>query len=178
MDILRTYRLGGESGFTLLEVILTFLIVSALAIFAAVSIWSAVYTFRLSSASAKVVHDIRFAQQQAMSHNGWYGISFSADPVNQYSVYSTDGTTDTNVTDPSSRGATLVVNLKTSYDAVISAVNIDGGTKVEFSPMGEPYTDKNGSAIALDGSLSIVAGTKTKTISISKSTGRVDTPWN
>jgi Tfp pilus assembly protein FimT len=162
----------------MLEVILTFLIVGVVSIFVAVSIWNTVYTFRLSAASAKVLHDIRFAQQQAMSHNGWYGIAFSIDPVNQYHVYSTDGTTDTDVTNPSNRATTLVVNLKTSYGATISAVNIGGGTKVEFDPLGEPYTDKNGAALALDGSLSLASGNLTKVISITKSTGRVNMPWN
>jgi prepilin-type N-terminal cleavage/methylation domain-containing protein len=168
----------GEDGFTILELILGIVLLSIMSVFFSAAITNSVDSFRLSSASAKVIHDIRFAQQQAMSRNGWYGVEFFASPQNSYHVYLTDGTNNVDVADPAKRGSALSVNLGSGYSVSLSAVDIAGGGKVEFSPLGRPYNNKNGVALATDGSLSLVSGSKTKVIQILRETGRVDTPWN
>jgi len=168
-----------SSGFTLLELIVGAFVISIMATYSAAAITDAVHNFRLSAASSKILHDLRYAQHQSMNKNGWYGVEFFAGTsAGSYHVYFTDGTTDTDVIDPANRAAFLSVNLGQSFSVTLSSVNIDGGNKVEFDPRGRPYDDKNGSALLLDGSLLLVSGGKSKIILIFKETGRVDALWN
>ena len=178
MDLFQNSRWHDRGGFTIFELLMGMVLLSILTAFFSASITDSLDTFHLSSASAKVVHDLRFAQQQSMSRNGWYGVEFLVSPTNSYHVYFTDGTTHFDIVDPANRGSTLWVKLGSSYSVSLSGVNIAGGSKVAFSPLGRPYDDKNGTALAADGSLSLASGNKTKVIQILKETGRVDTPWN
>lgn len=148
------------------------MVVSIVSLVVVMGLTSLLANFRMNSASAKILADIRYAQQQARVKSGWYGVSFEIDPVNHYHVYSTNGTTDTDVTDPANRAQTLVVDLKADYNVTLSAVNIGGGNKVEFNPMGTPYLDKNGAALGSTGTISLVSGGESRTISIYQATGR------
>ncbi|HPQ81220.1 MAG TPA: prepilin-type N-terminal cleavage/methylation domain-containing protein [bacterium] len=167
-------RARSARGFTLIEIVFVVGIVGALAVFASAAIWNSIVSYRSGSAVSKIIDDIRFAQQQARVRNGWFGIRFQADPVNRYNVYSTDGTTDTDVVNPANRATTLEVDLIGEYQVSISAVDIDGGDKVEFDPMGTPYVDKEGSALSSAGTVTITSGGTNKVIQIFKNTGRVE----
>lgn len=162
-------------GFTIIEVSVAMAVIGALVVFAVVGITSAINSFKFNSAVAQVMFDIRYAQHLARTRNGWYGIRFQANPTNQYNVYQTDGTTDTNVTDPANPAQDLVVNVSSDYGGVtISAVNIAGGSQVEFNPLGTPYDDMAGSALAATGTVTLSLGGSTKVIQIIKNTGRVE----
>lgn len=174
MSILRLKSCACRSGFTLLELIMGITLIIIVSVFVAVSIWDSVYTFRLSAASANVLHDIRLAQQLAMSQNIWHGIEFSADPANEYHVYTTNGASDSDIPNPANRAAVLFINIKNQFGVTISAVDIGGGTKVEFNPLGRPYTDMNGDPLTLDGTLTLSGGGKSKVIQIFKGTGRAE----
>ena len=56
----------------------------------------------------------------------------------------------------------------------ITAVDIGGGNKVEFNPMGTPYLDKTGAALAGTGTITLSSGGVTKVVQIFKNTGRVE----
>jgi prepilin-type N-terminal cleavage/methylation domain-containing protein len=162
-------------GLTLIELSITIAIIGALAVFAVVAMTSAISSFKFNSAVAQVMFDIRYAQHLARTRNGWYGIRFQIDPVDEYNVYHTDGATDTNVTDPANTSEDLVVDVNSNYDRVtISAVNIAGGNKVEFNPVGTPYDDMAGSPLAATGTVTLSLGGSTKVIQIIKNTGRVE----
>lgn len=163
-----------RKAFTLIEVLFVVAVVGTLAVFASAAIWNSVVSYRSGSAVAKVIDDIRFAQQQARVHNGWFGVRFQPAPVNEYNVYQTDGITDTDVVNPANRATTLIINLMNDYNVQISAVNIGGGDKVEFDPMGTPYLDKTGAALSTTGAVTISAGGTNKVIQILKNTGRVE----
>lgn len=162
----------GPGGFTFVEVAVVVAAVAALSVFAAGVVWSAMTNYRFNAATAKVLQDIRYAQQQARVRNGWYGIQFQTPGT--YHVYQTDGSTDTDVTDPANRAATLVVDTSNSYGVSISAVNIDGGDKVEFGPVGTPYVDKAGAALASAGTVTLTAGGSSRVIQVLKGTGRAE----
>lgn len=164
---------GRQGGFTLVELAVVAAAVAALSVFAAGVVWSAMTNYRFNAATAKVLQDIRYAQQQARVRNGWYGIQFQTPGT--YHVYQTDGSTDTDVTDPANKAATLVVNTSTSYGVGISAVDIDGGDKVEFGPMGTPYVDKAGAQLTIAGTVTLSAGGSTRVVQILKGTGRAET---
>lgn len=171
---LATVRNHTGKGFTIMEVIIVTALMAALAVVAFVAIWGSIGTFRLNTATAKVLSDIRYAQHLARTHNGWYGIKFQTNPTNQYNVYYTDGTTDTSVKNPANPSQDLIINVYSDYGATISAVNIAAGSQVEFNPLGTPYNDKNGSPLAANGTVTVSFGGTNKVIQIIKNTGRTE----
>lgn len=163
-----------DRGMGSLMIVLILVLVAALAVYAAANIFSAVSTFKLNSAAVKMITDIELAEHLARTHSAWYGVIFLADPTNQYSVYQTDGVTDTTVTDPVNAAQPLVINLFSTFKGVtISTVSIGNGNKVEFNPLGVPYDDKNGAALSASGVIILSYGGSQKVIEIKKGTGRV-----
>ena len=164
-----------EPGFTAVELIVVMVVVAIIAVMATVAIGSIITSYRLDAATAKVLADIRYAQQQARVRNGWYGVRFQANPINRYNVYDANGVSDVDVLDPSNRAQVLDVDLFSEFEGVqITDVAIGSGNKVEFNPIGTPYEDKDGSALASDGTLTLVLGSSTNTIKILKNTGRAE----
>jgi prepilin-type N-terminal cleavage/methylation domain-containing protein len=164
----------GDSGFSLPEAVIVIVVVGILAVISVMGMASTMTTYRLNSAASKVISDIRYAQQMARAHATWYGVQFGVDPSNTYHVYQTDGVTDTDVTSPHNRATTLTVNLESDYDVTISAANIAGGDKVEFNPMGTPYSDELGAALVASGSVTLSCGGTSRTIQIIRGTGRAE----
>jgi len=129
-------------GFTMVELIITIAVLGALGVMAYAAVQNSLASFRLDAASAKLMNDIRFAQHLARTRNGWFGVALQGNPVNQYIVYETNGSADVAVPDPLNSANTLVIEVDDEYaGTIISAVNIEGGNKVEFNAMGVPYTD-------------------------------------
>jgi len=162
-------------GFTVIELIVIISIMAAFSVFAAAAIFGALGTFTMNSATTKLINDIRYTQQLARTRNGWYGIRFQTDPTNQYNVYSTDGSTDTNVTNPANRAQDFVIYIDDDFNGVIiSGVNIAGGDKVEFNPRGMPFDDVSGTELSSNGMVTLNSGTSSQTIRIIPNTGRVE----
>jgi hypothetical protein len=132
---------------------------------------------KVDAAAKKVANDLEFTRNLALSMAKWYGVSFEVSPANTYLVYQTNGIDDLPIEDPSRNGKNFIVNLYDYFGgATISSVNISGGHKVEFSPLGVPYADKNDpSGIALTSSVTVEFSGLTKTIYIYPSTGRITT---
>ncbi|MFA4906148.1 MAG: prepilin-type N-terminal cleavage/methylation domain-containing protein [Candidatus Margulisiibacteriota bacterium] len=161
-------------GFTLLEAAIVIVVLSILSIGAFVYI-GFINGIKLDAASQKVAADVRYAQSRAMSYTVWHGINFNLSPVNSYSVYSTDGTTDTAVEDPAKLGSDLTVDLNTVFGVAINSVTIQGGGhQIEFSPLGAPWTDKTGMLLSSESSVVIGLAGQTRTITITQNTGKVN----
>lgn len=161
-------------GFTTIELAIVIVIVAILSVgsFVFIGFYNGI---KLDAAATKLAADIRYAQSQAMSYTVWHGVIFNVNPTNTYSVYSTDGTTDTAVDDPAKFGSNLTVNLNTAFGAAINSVTIQGGGhQIEFSPLGAPWTDKNGTQISYEASVVLGFGSQTKTITITQNTGKVN----
>lgn len=162
-------------GFTMVELVITIAVLGALSGIAYVAIESSLASFRLDAASAKLVSDLRFAQHLARTRNGWFGVSIQINPINQYIVYETDGGADVAVPDPVNPAHTLVIKMDDEYaGTTITAVNIEGGSKVEFNAMGVPFTDMLGGQIAGAGTITLTQGEVSRTIQILPETGRVE----
>ena len=159
-------------GFTLIEIIVV------MAIILIVGLSSTVFIgfykgIKLDGAANKLVSDIQYAQSLAMSSTTWYGVSFEVSPTNKYTVYSTTGTIDSAASDPAKLQSALIVNLA-DFDSTISAVLISGGgNHVEFSPLGQPFTDKTGAPLSAEAVITLVSGSYTKTVRITPNTGKV-----
>jgi len=162
-------------GFTMIELVITIAVLGALVGIAYVAIDNSLASFRLDAASAKLVNDIRFAKHLARTRNGWFGVSVQTNPINQYIVYETDGGVDVAVSDPVNPARTLVIKLDDEYaNTTITAVNIEGGSKVEFNALGVPYIDMLGTKIFAAGTITLTQGEISRTIQILPETGRVE----
>lgn len=161
-----------SKGFVLIELVIIMIIIGILAVFVFVAL-SPYREVKLDAAAQKVAADLLYVRNLALSTAGWYGVSFEVDPVNTYTIYQTDGTTDTIVENPAQLGKDFIVELYDYYSGVkIDSVNIGGGSKVEFHPLGTPYNDKNGSAETVTGLVTIEYSGLTRTIQITPNTGR------
>ncbi len=157
-----------KNGYTLIEVVIVIVLILILSasIFVYVNFSR---DFNLDSAASKVASDLRYAQSLSMSTARWYGVSFEG---NSYAIYTTTGTLDTLINDPASFGKDMVVNV---YDQFGLSVNvyIDGGNKIEFSPLGQPYIDRNSFILTNEGVVTLSTGALSKTVRITPNTGKV-----
>ncbi|MBI5078653.1 hypothetical protein HZB08_01345 [Candidatus Saganbacteria bacterium] len=165
--------MANRRGFTFVELVMVFLAVGVLSVVSMAAIGNVMRGIQLSNATDKLASDLRYAQSSASGTGVWYGVSFEADPVNRYRLYTTDGTTDAVVEDPAKLGNNFMVDLNTTFNVLVSSVSIGGGAKVEFSPLGTPYNDKNGSAISNEGVVTLIRGSSTRTVRVTPNTGRV-----
>ena len=163
-----------KNAFTIIELIIVISIAAIISVVSIVSL-SGLQDIRLNDAANKIVSDLRYAQGLAYSNNSWYGISFQTTPSNTYNIYITDGNTDTIISDPKNPAQSFIVDIDSDYAGVsIVSVNIGGGSKVEFSPIGIPYTDKNGSPIITTGTIVLTSNSGNKTINITANTGEIN----
>ncbi|MFH1683389.1 MAG: prepilin-type N-terminal cleavage/methylation domain-containing protein [Candidatus Margulisiibacteriota bacterium] len=163
-----------RQGFNLIELVVILIIVGIVSVisFVALNPYKGV---KLDAAAKKVAADLQYVRNLALSTAKWYGISFEADPVNTYTVYETDGTTDTVIKNPADLGKNFIIDLNDSYGGItIDSVDIGGGNKVEFHPLGKPYTDKNDPALGATGRIIIGFSGITKDVTITPNTGRID----
>jgi Tfp pilus assembly protein FimT len=163
-----------SKGFTIIELVIVLTIVIILSVVAIVAITNQIKSIKLNNASDKMVSDLIYAQYMANGTGQWYGVSLEANPTNIYSVYTTNGTVDTIVTDPSNKTASYQVQLSTNFGIQISAVTIEGGGKhIEFRPDGVPFTDKYGHATSQESVITLTNGTGNITVRITPNTGRI-----
>ena len=162
-----------KKGVTLIELIIVLLIVGILSSLTYIA-FSSQNVLRLDAAARKVAVDLMYVRNLSLSMAKWYGVSFEANPANSYTAYETDGSTDTIIPDPS-RGDNFVVNLFQQFGQTkISSINIGAGKKVEFHPLGIPYTDKNGLAITTTGLISLEYAGAYRTVAITPNTGNIE----
>lgn len=159
-------------GFTVIELVVVMIVMAVLAV-AAFVVLDPYKEIKLHAAAEKVAADILYARGLGLSTSKWYGVTFEADPVNRYRVYQIQGASRATIENPADLGKDFVVELYEYYDGVmISAVNIGGGSQVEFHPRGIPYSMVGGSPLAVTGTVSLEYGGLTRTIQITPDTGR------
>ena len=162
------------SAFTLIELVIVIVIVGILSISTTVIISYTIRAIQLSSAADKVASDLRYAVNMASATATWYGVSFEVNPVNQYTVYTKAGTIDSVAENPAKKQSPFIVNLGSDYAVTISSVEITGGKKVEFNPLGTPYTDRaTGSLVSPEGVITLYKNPSFKTVRIVPNTGRI-----
>jgi len=162
-----------SSGFTIMELVIVMIAVGILSVVTIVATTRAIRQIQLGSATDKMVSDLRYAKSMASGTAKWYGISVEVSPLNQYTIYTTTGTRDTVAANPAKFQSNFIINLNTDYGVVIGSVNIAGGKKVEFSPLGTPYDDRYGTALTADGVITLSKESISRTILISPNTGRI-----
>lgn len=162
-----------RKGYTLIELSISMVILVVISVFIMIAVLNSVRAVSLGNAANKVVSDLLLAQSLANASGQWYGVNFEASPVNRYTVYKTTGAVDSTIEDPGKKGAPLVVDPVTSFGVSISSVNISGGTKIEFSPLGTPYDDKTGSPISAEAIIVLSRDSASRSVRITPNTGRI-----
>lgn len=155
-------------GFTLIELIMVIAIIAILAV--VVTFQGG--TIKLGGAANKLMFDLRYAQQLAISRQVSCGISL--DPSGD-SYFAYIGDTSTIATDPHTKG-----NLSIDYDTDseyegISLVSTNFGDQISFDYMGVPY-DSDGTALSSQGIVTLQQDSTTQTVTIEPNTGEVKVP--
>ncbi len=99
-----------ENGFTLIELVLTIVVVIILGAVASLNL-SGLSTARLDQAVNKVVSDLRYAQQLAISTQSRNGMTILS--PTSYNIHVDNAGVDTPIVDPTNVGAPFVVSFTT-----------------------------------------------------------------
>ena len=165
-----------SKGYTLVEVIIVLTIVIVLSRVVIVAVTAQIKSIKLNNAADKMVSDLLYSKTMANATGVWYGVSIEANPTNLYSVYTTNGTIDSIVIDPSDKTSPYTIPIATDYGIQISSVAITGGgKKIEFRPDGVPFTDKSQSPnnpLTSESVVTLTNGTDTRTVRVTPNTGR------
>ena len=129
-------------------------------------------TLRLTGAANKLMFDLRYAQQLAISRQVSCGASFNPSG-NSYFVYV--GDTGTLARDPH-RGSNLSIDFDTDSDySGISLVSTNFGNQISFDAAGAPY-DSTSTILSSQGIITLQRGSTTQTVTIEANTGEVKVP--
>jgi len=101
-------KLRQKKGFTLVELIMTMLLMAVMAA-VAIPLFVDLHSVKVDSAAKKLVSDLSYARQLARNRNAIYGVSFDV-VANSYTVYLYNPATnsETPVTDPMTRTPMIV----------------------------------------------------------------------
>lgn len=164
----------GEGGFTLIEWVLVIVLVGIIAVVISPNLGS-LSSIRLNNAVNKMVGDLRYAQQLAITTQSRHGLTVNS--TSQYTVHR-DVPPDTPVSDPTNLGQTLVVNFDTYQQGQLSGVRFNsttpfcGGSVIEFNSIGAP-TDTAGTLLTCTASIGLTYASGTETITIEPNTGKL-----
>lgn len=163
------------AGFTLVEMVILMLIVSILAVMSLPALDQALQHLRLRSASEKLISDLRYARELALSRHGTYGVEFNT-TNNTYEVFSWDGMTKTTVSDPTT-GHPLLVDFDdvSEYSGVsIGSANICQGVcateQIRIDSFGKP-SDSAGTPLQSAASIVLQNGSFSMTLQVTPQTG-------
>lgn len=157
-------------GFTIVELIVTIVIISILAF-----VFITKFSFAPSSLTAareKMISDIRYAQSLAVNRGGRYGVEFQPG-TDKYSVYINSPATK--IKDPAHLTSDLIVdypNDKKFSNIDLVSANFDGSTSLEFDWRGIPHSGA-GSPLVSEGTVVISNPSGSTTIRITPQTGRI-----
>ena len=94
----------------MIELVVVLVVLGVIAVFVSISLNSN-KAVKLHAGAEKVAADLQYVRNLALSTAKWYGISFAVDPANTYTVYETDGTTDTVIENPANLGKDFMIDL-------------------------------------------------------------------
>jgi prepilin-type N-terminal cleavage/methylation domain-containing protein len=161
-----------RGGFTFIELVVVIVVLGIISYVSFAAIGRVMNGIQATGAADKIASDIRYAQSMAGSNNLWYGVSFEATPTNIYSIYTTNGTTDTYAVNPANRGTNFIINLGADYNANITVAIPAGTKKIVFSPLGTPYTNYKTTGIPITAE-AVITVNSSRTVRITPLTGRV-----
>ena len=168
-------ELKGEKGFTLIELILVIVILGIVGAIISLN-FGGLDTIRLDNAAKKLVADLRYAQQLAITTGTRHGLEIDA--LLEYSLHIDNAGVDANISDPLDRGVDFIVNFDAYQQQQLSGVRFDnpipfcGGPVIEFDNLGAP-TDTIGALLPCTPVLALALSGNNRVITIQPNTGRI-----
>lgn len=153
-------------SFTLTELVIVIIVISILA-----GAWVAIslQPNRLIGVANKLMSDLRYAQQLAISRQVPCGISFNI-TANTYFAYV--GDINTKATDPYS-GEDFLINYNTASEYKgVRLVSTNFDNRIYFDYLGKPYGN-NDNPLSSQGTIVLQLGSNTNTVTITPNTGQV-----
>jgi len=163
------------AGFTLVETVILMLIISILAVISFPALNQAMQHLRLRSASERLISDLRYARELALSRHGTYGIEFNT-TNNTYEVFSWDGIAKTTVSDPTT-GNPLLVDFDTlpgtngvSITSANTCQGVCSSEQIRIDSFGKP-SDSAGTALQSAATIMLQNGIFSATVQVTPQTG-------
>ncbi|MFH1645586.1 MAG: GspH/FimT family pseudopilin [Candidatus Omnitrophota bacterium] len=155
----------GKDAITIIELIMVIAIIGILAV--AVSFTPG--TLKITGAANRLMSDIRYAQQLAISRQVSCGVCFNT-ADNSYFVYIGNNTV---LADDPHTMSELSIDYDThsNYSGLL-LLNTNFGDCISFDSAGAPY-DNSGALLASQGVITLQSGEYTKAVTIEKNTGQV-----
>ena len=168
-----------RSGFTLIELVLVIVLMAILGVVVAVSL-QGYSDIKLNHAVDKLVGDLRYAQQLAITTQSRHGMTVNS--TSQYTIHR-DGSPDAAIQDPVNLGSNFVVSFTTYQQGQLTGVVFTSATPfcggansvMEFSSIGAP-TDTSGTLLACTSTITLSYSGSTKQITIAPNTGNLTYP--
>jgi prepilin-type N-terminal cleavage/methylation domain-containing protein len=129
--------MGRRAGFTIVETVITLVLVGLLAGFAFIGVTRQIDSIKFNSAITRLVSDLKYWLTKANACANWSAVSFEVNPSNRYYLCSTLASHA--ITTNPVTGKPYIVELDSEYGVTITSVNVP---YVEFSPSMIPYKDK------------------------------------
>lgn len=158
-----------NTAFTITELIVLILVIS---IIIGVFVFIPLRSSKLIPAANKLLFDLRYAQQLAISRQLPCGVYFNISG-NSYYVYENNDTQD-KAKDPYT-GIDYSISFDTSEFRGVDLTSTNFGNRIYFNFLGVPF-NATGSALTQQGHIVLEQGSQTKNITIQPNTGQVKLP--
>lgn len=164
MNTTRRKRPPRKSGLTLVDMVISVMIMGILAAVATPRFANAMTEYRIQAAAQRIAADIRYARQQAIAKSSDTSIQFMTLP-NYYEI--------SGVANPDRRNGNYIVN-QSDIDSDISSLvaNFDGTALLTFNHHGVPQTGSPLTNLSA-GTITITMGNLQRTITVAPTTGRL-----
>lgn len=151
-------------GFTLIEIITIFVIISIIAVI--ITLEDPEVDISLRGEAEKIVSAIRYTQMLSMTRGARYRINFFS---TSYTITDLAGTTTINHPATNQASTTLPTHITLSVNAAITS------SFLAFDGQGIPYVTSStpGTTLAATGTITLTSDTETQIININHQTGRV-----
>jgi len=162
------FMLDKRDAFTMIELVMVIAIISILSVVAVILI----VPNKLSGVANKLMFDLRYTQQLAISRQKTYGISFNPSD-NSYFVYIGDASRKAdNPHNPHTKQEFFIdYDIDREYRGA-NLVDTNFGDLVSFGYLGTPYNSV-GAALVNQGIVNLQYGSDTQAITIEPATGEV-----
>jgi prepilin-type N-terminal cleavage/methylation domain-containing protein len=167
-NVMKSYQ-KEKTGFTLVE-ILVVVVVLALAMWAAVPMFSGAASIQVQSAANMIAADLEYAKSMAISRQRQYGISFNPG-VETYSVIDQNGVV---IPHPVKTGFLYTIDFHNDSrlnQVDLASVNFDGNNLIKFDYLGSPL--KSDGSPLNSGTVTLQGGGITITITVEPVTGYI-----